>query len=278
MIPPFLLLFIFISVSEHLHAPSPEFAWCGQVYTLPSQLHVFFQDFPPAFETWLGSFFRKFHCDHWKWAHISWPLPHVLRNTGGWVSPGIYSSKLNRDGSSLVSSLFLSISFDLKANCASVISAFWLLHVLTLDLFLPGERDSACYGSVFQGQFEGTIHTGNDTYHVESVYRYSHSKTDHHSIIYHEKDLGRNNCSVLFHANMLLAPVFLLDVRCQEQKCTWVLSHFLWPSGNNGRSARKEMFCCISFLTCVSWTCQRNLLLLIPIAISSHSILSISAA
>uniref|UniRef100_H3DDF0 ADAM10 endopeptidase n=1 Tax=Tetraodon nigroviridis TaxID=99883 RepID=H3DDF0_TETNG len=48
---------------------------------------------------------------------------------------------------------------------------------------LEGERDSACYGSVFQGQFEGTI-TGNDTYHIEPIYRYSHSETDHHSIIY----------------------------------------------------------------------------------------------
>lgn len=56
--------------------------------------------------------------------------------------------------------------------------------------FFPGERDSACYGSVFQGQFEGTIHAGNDTYHVESMHRYDDSKRDHHSIIYHENDVG----------------------------------------------------------------------------------------
>lgn len=53
----------------------------------------------------------------------------------GGFSHGIYSSKLNYDGYSLVSSLFLSICCDLKANCASLISAFWPLHILTLDLF-----------------------------------------------------------------------------------------------------------------------------------------------
>ncbi|XP_029683606.1 disintegrin and metalloproteinase domain-containing protein 10 isoform X1 [Takifugu rubripes] len=54
---------------------------------------------------------------------------------------------------------------------------------------LEGERDSACYGSVFEGQFEGTIHTGNGTYHVESMHRYDNSKSDHHSLIYHENDV-----------------------------------------------------------------------------------------
>ncbi|XP_029285994.1 disintegrin and metalloproteinase domain-containing protein 10 [Cottoperca gobio] len=54
---------------------------------------------------------------------------------------------------------------------------------------LEGEHGSACYGSVLQGQFEGTIHTDNGTYHVEPVQRYTSSQTDHHSIIYHEDDM-----------------------------------------------------------------------------------------
>ncbi|XP_028260494.1 disintegrin and metalloproteinase domain-containing protein 10 isoform X2 [Parambassis ranga] len=54
---------------------------------------------------------------------------------------------------------------------------------------LDGEHGSACHGSVIQGQFEGTIHTDNGTYHIESVQRYSSSPTDYHSIIYHENDM-----------------------------------------------------------------------------------------
>ncbi|XP_077391256.1 disintegrin and metalloproteinase domain-containing protein 10 isoform X2 [Festucalex cinctus] len=52
---------------------------------------------------------------------------------------------------------------------------------------LEGEHDSACHGSVLQGQFEGSIHIGNVTYHVEAAHRYN--VTDHHSIIYREDDL-----------------------------------------------------------------------------------------
>ncbi|KAJ0065172.1 hypothetical protein NL108_005656, partial [Boleophthalmus pectinirostris] len=54
---------------------------------------------------------------------------------------------------------------------------------------LEGEDNSSCHGSVIEGQFEGTIHTSNGTYHVESMERY-HNTTDHHSVIYHEDDLG----------------------------------------------------------------------------------------
>ncbi|XP_023275297.1 disintegrin and metalloproteinase domain-containing protein 10-like, partial [Seriola lalandi dorsalis] len=54
---------------------------------------------------------------------------------------------------------------------------------------LEGEHGSACHGSVLQGQFEGTIHTDNGTYHIESVHRYNSSQTNHHSIIYHEDDM-----------------------------------------------------------------------------------------
>ncbi|KAF7657981.1 hypothetical protein LDENG_00019720 [Lucifuga dentata] len=57
---------------------------------------------------------------------------------------------------------------------------------------LEGEHGSACHGSVLQGQFEGSIHTENGTYHIEPIHRYTSSPTDHHSIIYHEDDLGKN--------------------------------------------------------------------------------------
>ncbi|XP_061539640.1 disintegrin and metalloproteinase domain-containing protein 10 isoform X1 [Phycodurus eques] len=52
---------------------------------------------------------------------------------------------------------------------------------------LEGEHDSACHGSVLKGQFEGSIHTNNVTYHVEAAHRYN--VTDHHSIIYREDDM-----------------------------------------------------------------------------------------
>ncbi|XP_075879064.1 disintegrin and metalloproteinase domain-containing protein 10 isoform X2 [Nelusetta ayraudi] len=54
---------------------------------------------------------------------------------------------------------------------------------------LEGENASTCYGSVLQGQFEGTIHTTDGAYHVESVQRYTSSPTDHHSIIYRDDDM-----------------------------------------------------------------------------------------
>uniref|UniRef100_A0A3P9J7M5 ADAM10 endopeptidase n=1 Tax=Oryzias latipes TaxID=8090 RepID=A0A3P9J7M5_ORYLA len=54
---------------------------------------------------------------------------------------------------------------------------------------LKGERGSACYGSVLQGQFEGTIQTGNRTYYIESVHRSTGSPTDRLSIIYRKDDM-----------------------------------------------------------------------------------------
>ncbi|XP_013869658.1 disintegrin and metalloproteinase domain-containing protein 10 [Austrofundulus limnaeus] len=54
---------------------------------------------------------------------------------------------------------------------------------------LDGEDGSSCHGSVLQGQFEGTIHTGNGTYHIEPIQRYTSSPRDHHSIIYLEDDM-----------------------------------------------------------------------------------------
>lgn len=84
-------LFLFLSFSLLLniytfhHLNMPVVDRFTDLHNPSDSLHVFFQDFPPAFETWLGSFVRKFHCDHWKWAHTSRHLPHVLRNIGGWV-------------------------------------------------------------------------------------------------------------------------------------------------------------------------------------------------
>lgn len=139
---------------------------------------------------------------------ISADLSHMYSGTleGGYHTGSIHQ---NYDRYSFVSSLLLSICFALKVNCALGFSAFWPWHFWTLFLFIPGERDSACYGSVFQGQFEGTIHTGNNTYHVESAHRYSDSKSHPHSIIYHEKDMGRNPfCYGLFRAKMCFWHIY----------------------------------------------------------------------
>ncbi|XP_034035637.1 disintegrin and metalloproteinase domain-containing protein 10 isoform X2 [Thalassophryne amazonica] len=54
---------------------------------------------------------------------------------------------------------------------------------------LEDELGSACHGSVLLGQFEGSIQTHNGTFHIEPLYRYTSSQSDHHSIIYHEDDM-----------------------------------------------------------------------------------------
>lgn len=87
----------------------------------------------------------------------------------------------------------------LSVSCLFNLSFSYLCSVstsLTLTCYLSwpclaGENGSACHGSVLQGQFEGTIHTDNGTYHIEPVHRYTSSQTDHHSIIYHEDDMGK---------------------------------------------------------------------------------------
>lgn len=66
-----------------------------------------------------------------------------------------------------------------------------ILHFYVHLLCLADEYGSSCHGSVLQGQFEGTIHTHNGTYHIEPLHRYTSSPTDHHSIIYHEEDVGK---------------------------------------------------------------------------------------
>uniref|UniRef100_A0A8C5EHA3 ADAM10 endopeptidase n=1 Tax=Gouania willdenowi TaxID=441366 RepID=A0A8C5EHA3_GOUWI len=83
---------------------------------------------------------------------------------------------------------------------------------------LEGEPDSGCHGSVIQGQFEGTIHTSNGTFHVEPVHRYLSSPTDHHSIIYHEDDMvnrskrtvdeSKTSCLLHFHVDYLFFKKF----------------------------------------------------------------------
>ncbi|XP_077440563.1 disintegrin and metalloproteinase domain-containing protein 10 isoform X2 [Vanacampus margaritifer] len=54
---------------------------------------------------------------------------------------------------------------------------------------LEGEHDSTCHGSVLQGHFEGSIHIGNVTYHIEAAHRYNVTVTGQHSIIYREDDM-----------------------------------------------------------------------------------------
>lgn len=80
-----------------------------------------------------------------------------------------------------------------------------------------GEPASACHGSVLQGQFEGTIHTENGTYHIEPSDRYTSSPADHHSIIYREDDMGKTastsmkrlSCTQTSSASGVRVPVML---------------------------------------------------------------------
>nr|XP_046247700.1 disintegrin and metalloproteinase domain-containing protein 10 isoform X1 [Scatophagus argus] len=103
---------------------------------------------------------------------------------------------------------------------------------------LEGERGSACHGSVLQGQFEGTIHTNNGTYHIEPLHRYTSSETDHHSIIYHEDDMvlpsmrtGPDGFCGSEHLNLLAqsltpneeAPVSRLKRTVDESKTSCLL-------------------------------------------------------
>ncbi|XP_068447691.1 disintegrin and metalloproteinase domain-containing protein 10 [Clinocottus analis] len=86
---------------------------------------------------------------------------------------------------------------DLKHNAAAFSENFIVISENSSTLAdlshlytgtLEGEQGS-CHGSVLQGQFEGTIHTDNGTYHIEPIDRYTLNPTDHHSIIYHEDDM-----------------------------------------------------------------------------------------
>uniref|UniRef100_A0A8C5ET86 ADAM10 endopeptidase n=1 Tax=Gouania willdenowi TaxID=441366 RepID=A0A8C5ET86_GOUWI len=88
---------------------------------------------------------------------------------------------------------------------------------------LEGEPDSGCHGSVIQGQFEGTIHTSNGTFHVEPVHRYLSSPTDHHSIIYHEDDMEhRAGCAnfLYLHLNLFYVLAFPKEAPVNRSKRT----------------------------------------------------------
>ncbi|KAI4872957.1 hypothetical protein NFI96_023641 [Prochilodus magdalenae] len=54
---------------------------------------------------------------------------------------------------------------------------------------LEDDHGSSCQGSILDGQFEGSIHTTNGTFFVESMHKYTNKQSDHHSIIYHEDDV-----------------------------------------------------------------------------------------
>lgn len=77
-----------------------------------------------------------------------------------------------------------------QPTCLLPLTIFLVLPCYRPLLCLTGEDGSSCHGSVMLGQFEGTIHTQSGTYHIEPLHRYD-SLTDHHSIIYHEEDLGK---------------------------------------------------------------------------------------
>ncbi|XP_057696489.1 disintegrin and metalloproteinase domain-containing protein 10 [Corythoichthys intestinalis] len=89
----------------------------------------------------------------------------------------IFRLRLRRDAATF--------SSDFKVVSEDGATAADLSHLYSGTLH--GEHDSACHGSVLQGQFEGSIRTNNVTYHVEAAHAYN--LTDHHSIIYREDDM-----------------------------------------------------------------------------------------
>lgn len=76
---------------------------------------------------------------------------------------------------------------------------------LNLDHIVSGTMDSEpgfnkVYGSIFNGVFEGKIHTLNKTYYVERIHKYKddlkqngHNVSDHHSIIYTGDDVHHHD-------------------------------------------------------------------------------------
>lgn len=60
-----------------------------------------------------------------------------------------------------------------------------------------GETGTLSHGSVVDGRFDGFIRTHQGTYYVEPSERYLKGKNaSFHSIIYHEDDIGKYNCSI----------------------------------------------------------------------------------
>uniref|UniRef100_A0A7N9B0X7 ADAM10 endopeptidase n=1 Tax=Mastacembelus armatus TaxID=205130 RepID=A0A7N9B0X7_9TELE len=101
---------------------------------------------------------------------------------------------------------------------------------------LEGENGSACHGSVLEGQFEGTIHTENGTYHIEPVHRYTSSQTDHHSIIYHEDDMGKTML-LFIHCSPLSSLSTSLHFRPQEA-----------PESRSRKTVDESKTCCLLHL------------------------------
>lgn len=112
-----------------------------------------------------------------------------------------------------------------------------------------GENASTCYGSVLQGQFEGTIRTTNGAYHVESMQRYTSSPTEHHSIIYREEDMSKTS-SILILAR-------------REKKICYPSSHrtfssVLWLCGNTHLTPRSDVLHSLANLTKKKWPECKN--------------------
>uniref|UniRef100_A0A4W4G9X0 Si:ch1073-396h14.1 n=1 Tax=Electrophorus electricus TaxID=8005 RepID=A0A4W4G9X0_ELEEL len=55
---------------------------------------------------------------------------------------------------------------------------------------LEDENGSSCQGAILDGLFEGFIKTSNGTFYVEASQTYGTGHLDHHSIVYHEDDVG----------------------------------------------------------------------------------------
>ncbi|XP_056614285.1 disintegrin and metalloproteinase domain-containing protein 10 [Triplophysa dalaica] len=91
----------------------------------------------------------------------------------------VFHLRLKRD--------IVSFTEDFKVQSENQTYLGDLSHIFSGSL--QDESDGSCHGSVREGQFEGSITTANGTFYVEPIDRYSTSKSEHHSIIYHENDV-----------------------------------------------------------------------------------------
>lgn len=176
------------------------------------------------------------------WLVLFWQNVKVSRLL--WVSSLVVPLSLISDAGS---HLYLIFSHPSNQNIA-----------LTTWTLPTGENASTCYGSVLQGQFEGTIHTTDGAYHVESMQRYTSSPTDHHSIIYREDDMGKTiSLRILWrekkkHVLYLRTAYFPV---CFGSVATHVWLPALtccihWPILENGRFVQKHKPKKVSCLNC----------------------------
>ncbi|XP_066503317.1 disintegrin and metalloproteinase domain-containing protein 10 [Hoplias malabaricus] len=91
----------------------------------------------------------------------------------------LFHLRLNQD--------FSGFTEDFKVHSVNESWAGDLSHIYSG--VLEDENGSSCQGSVVDGLFEGSIHTSNGTFYVESMDKYTRHHSDHHSIIYHEDDV-----------------------------------------------------------------------------------------